>query len=161
MHDVLQKPLQDEPLLASLDRSGVERGATRPILVVDADRLALKVAEKTLRRLGYRPVCRSSGRTGLMAAEKESPVAVILDLLMPDIDGFEFLERFRATPGGRRTPVFAWTLKDATPNERETLEKRARAIVSRAQGAAALMTMLRAQAPLPAPARDLEVQHVR
>jgi protein-histidine pros-kinase len=144
---------EEEPqLLASLARAALARGGPRPILVVDDDRKALKLAEKALAQLGYRPLCRLSGREGLTAAEKEPPAAVILDLLMPDMDGFEFLERFRATPGGRRTPVIVWTVKDVTSEEREMLERRVQAIVPKGQGAAALIAVVRAHAPLPAAA---------
>ena len=148
VNDVLRKPIQYDELLASLNQAAVARSRSRPILVVDDDPAALKLVERVLRQLGYRPVVCSSGRAGLLAAEKETPAAIILDILMPGIDGFQFLERFRATPAGRQTPVIVWTDKDVTAQERETLQARAQAIVAKGHGSAALIEVLQRHAPL-------------
>ena len=59
----------------------------------------------------------------------ERPAAVVLDLVMPEINGFEFLQHFRKTREGRRTPVIVWTGKDLTDAERRHLESAADSIV--------------------------------
>jgi CheY-like chemotaxis protein len=109
----------------------------------------LKLAEKTLERMGYRAICRSDVRSGLAAAEKEAPGAVILDLIMPGLDGFEFLKRFRAMPAGRNTPVIVWTVQDLIGKERAILQASAQAVVSKAEGSAALIRELRFCVPPP------------
>ena len=48
---------------------------------------------------------------------QHQPAAVVLDLLMPEMDGFEFLRIFRRTRAGRRTPVIVWTVEDLTAEE--------------------------------------------
>jgi len=146
VHDVLTKPVVVDHLLASLRRARLAPDSARPILVIDDDARALKLAGKTLQQLGYRSVCRSDAKGALQAARESQPAAVILDLVMPEIDGFEFLRRFRRTAGGRRTPVIVWTVKDLTRKERERLEASAQAIVSKSDGAAGLVDELRAYA---------------
>jgi CheY-like chemotaxis protein len=156
VRDILLKPVQSDHLLESLQRARVAANVARPILVVDDDPQALKVAERTLKQLGYRPVCRSDGEGGLQAAEQERPAAVILDLLMPEMDGFEFLKRFRRTKGGRQTPVIVWTAKDLSRQERDRLKASARAIVMKSKGATALVEELQSCVASPAAATHAE-----
>ena len=142
VHDVLVKPVVVDHLLASLKRARLAPDDSRPILVIDDDPRALKLAGKTLQQLGYRAVCRSDAKSALQAARESPPAAVILDLMMPEIDGFEFLKRFRRTAAGRRTPVIVWTVKDLTRRERQRLEASAQAIVVKSDGGAALVEEL-------------------
>jgi DNA-binding response OmpR family regulator len=113
------------------------------VLVVDDDPQALKLSERALRELGYHPVCRSDVEGGLQAAAEQLPVAVVLDLVMPELGGFEFLQRFRRTELGRRTPVIIWTVKDLTREERDHLRVAAQAVVAKSTGVDALTDELR------------------
>src|SRR5207249_3025325 len=142
VHDILVKPVLGEQLLASLKRAQLAPDNSRPILVVDDDAQALKLADKTLHQLGYRAICRSDAKTALQAARQQRPAAVILDLVMPKIDGFEFLKRLRQSAAGRRTPVIVWTVKDLTQKERQRLEASAQAIMLKSLGAAASDTLI-------------------
>jgi PAS domain S-box-containing protein len=119
--DILSKPVSEGEILRALKRCGVEMRARQPILVVDDDASSLKLAAKTLRNLGYRPLCRQDAKSALKAASEELPAAVVLDLIMPEINGFEFLKRFRRVRRGRQTPVIVWTGKDLTESERAEL----------------------------------------
>jgi signal transduction histidine kinase/DNA-binding response OmpR family regulator len=126
--DILSKPLSQADLLNALEKCGVMPSTPRPILVVDDDRSALKLADEMLRQLGYRTVCRQNAASALKAATKERPAAVVLDLIMPEMNGFEFLKRLRQTSRGRRTPVIVWTSKDLTEMERAELRSSTSAI---------------------------------
>ena len=119
--DILAKPVSEGEIVKALKRCGVAPSTPRPILVVDDDESSLKLADEMLRQLGYRPVCKPNGAAALEAASKERPAAVVLDLVMPEMNGFEFLKRFRSTRGGRHTPVVVWTGKDLTELERAEL----------------------------------------
>jgi PAS domain S-box-containing protein len=149
VQDILQKPVAQSDLLAALERARVPGGAG-PVLVVDDDPKSLKLAERILRDAGYDVVCRSDGEAGLEAAERRPPVAVMLDLVMPQMDGMAFLERFRRTPHGRRTPVIVWTVKKLTRHDRDQVLASVQAIVEKGQGAGALLDELRQLAPLAA-----------
>lgn len=76
---------------------------------------------------------------------------------MPEMDGFEFLRRFRATAAGRRTPIIVWTIKDLTPAERVQLLGSVQAVVEKGQGTSALLDEVRAH--VPAPAGPAEERH--
>jgi PAS domain S-box-containing protein len=149
VHDILLKPIQRHELLESLASAKVTPGSSLPVLVVDDDPRALKLAENALRHLGFRAVARSDAEGALEAARTDPPVAVILDLLMPGMDGFEFLKRFRKIPAGRRIPVIVWTVKDLSSGERRRLRAAAQAIVEKTQGAAALIEELQAHVQKP------------
>ncbi|MGE5306113.1 MAG: response regulator, partial [Alphaproteobacteria bacterium] len=112
--DILAKPASEEAIVKALERCGIAPDNRRPVLVVDDDASALKVADQVLRQLGFRPVCRQDAASALKAASTECPAAVVLDLMMPEMNGFEFLKRFRKSRSGRRTPVIVWTGKDLT-----------------------------------------------
>jgi PAS domain S-box-containing protein len=149
VHDILIKPVQAEDLLGSLARAEVAPNEARPILVVDDDPKARKLAERALKDSGYHPLCVAGAEAGLEAAAQTPPAAVVLDLLMPGMDGFGFLKRFRATAVGRRTPVIVWTVKDLTRKEREQLRAATQGLVLKGEGTAALLAELRDLVPLP------------
>jgi len=119
------------------------RGA---VLVVDDDEGCLKLMEATLGRSGYQTICRRDA--ALKAAAETPPLAVVLDLIMPRLDGFEFLERFRQTEAGQSTPVIVWTVKDLTTHDQARLREKAQAVVLKgSDGAAALVRELDAFLP--------------
>jgi PAS domain S-box-containing protein len=140
--DILQKPVAEKDLLSALNRASVSPSTSGPIFVIDDDLSALKLAEKTLKDLGYRPVCHAGAVQALDSIAGDPPAAVVLDLLMPGMDGFEFLSRFRRTPAGRRTPVIVWTVKDLSSREREELDSLAQSVVSKSAGAKTLIEEL-------------------
>jgi DNA-binding response OmpR family regulator len=92
----------------------------------------------------------------LVAAAEEPPALVVLDLLMPEMDGFEFLRHFRSTATGRRTPVIVWTVKDLHPGEREALRASARVVVAKGDGPGALVRELEAHLSTPGRAGSRE-----
>jgi len=85
--------------------------------VVDDDPAALKMASLALREMGYRPVCSADPEDALRTVAADPPGIVIVDLLMPGVDGFEFVSRFRAIPAGRDIPIIVWTVKDLDAGE--------------------------------------------
>ena len=81
------------------------------ILIVDDDVNALKLIGYTLHREGYEIVVAQSGQEALAKAQKEKPHLVILDIMMPGMDGYEVCRRLRATPQIAQTPVIMLTAK--------------------------------------------------
>lgn len=74
------------------------------ILVVDDDRTFRLILKRYLERQGYTVEEVSSGIAALQQFEKESPDLVVSDILMPEMDGFEFCRRLRGTPDGQLVP---------------------------------------------------------
>jgi PAS domain S-box-containing protein len=129
VQDFLVKPVAAEKLLQSLNHAGVgPNGEKKKILVVDDDPHTLKMAQAALQAGGYDAECHASAQTGLQAAAAAKFNAVVLDLVMPGIDGFEFLARFREMSPCKKTPVVVWTSKDITVEDRERLRNSAQSI---------------------------------
>jgi PAS domain S-box-containing protein len=134
VQDVLTKPVDGEAVLEALRRAGVVVDRPGSVLVVDDDATLLGLMAATLDRAGYSATCEQDAMAALLAAEKDRPVAVILDLLMPGMSGFEFLDRFRSEPYNRDVPVLIWTAKDLTLAEETRLREQAQAIHSKVRG---------------------------
>jgi signal transduction histidine kinase/DNA-binding response OmpR family regulator len=117
----LPKPLEPQVLLSELRRLTAQSGTRRLLLVDDND-----VARYILRELLDQPwleVEEASNGTAAAARLKESvPDAMILDLLMPDISGFEILRQLRAEKATENLPVLIYTSKPLSENERAQLE---------------------------------------
>jgi PAS domain S-box-containing protein len=114
--DLLLKPVREDVLLCSLQRALPIPG-DRPVLVIDDDASALRLVEPILTRMGHRALCTQSAAEALKLVEIDAPGLVLVDLCMPDMDGFEFITRFRQLPIGRRVPIVVWTAKDLTQEE--------------------------------------------
>ena len=143
LHDYLVKPVLPEVLRQSLTRAGLVPDASSSILVIDDDPIALKQMGVWLKDIGYRAILRNNAIDGLAAAEQEKPALIVLDLIMPGLDGFGFLERFRTAAEGNRTPVIVWTSKDLSIEELRSLRATAQAVVRKGEGAAALLDQLK------------------
>ncbi len=79
------------------------------ILWVDDDRLLLTFGKDALERLGYRVATAADGASGIEMAKQETPDLIILDVLMPNIDGYEICRRLRADAGLTDTPILLLT----------------------------------------------------
>jgi PAS domain S-box-containing protein len=135
LQDYLLKPVSAGELLSALRRAGViAHGGGKQVLVVDDDPEVLKLAGAALESSGYQALCHSSAASALSAAAESKPDAIVLDLLMPEIDGFEFLDSVRNLANCRNTPVIVWTAKSITTEERERLNHAASSIALKGQG---------------------------
>jgi PAS domain S-box-containing protein len=114
VHDFLTKPVEPSVLLATLRRAGIAPNGGRPILVVDDDPAAIKLMRTALAEIGYSSIPASDGEEALKVAAADPPAAIVLDLYMPGMNGFEFMLRLRQTPQGRLVPVIVWTVADLT-----------------------------------------------
>jgi CheY-like chemotaxis protein len=129
--DYLVKPIDREQLLNAVRRKTAGR-PDRPLmcLAVDDDPDMLRIVREVLEPAGFDIVSATNGLEALACLERESRVHVILlDLLMPEMDGFEVLERLHQNEGWQRIPVLVLTAKDLTQSERETVARRARALL--------------------------------
>ncbi len=146
VHDVLEKPLLEGQLIASLGRAGIVAAGSAPILIVDDDERSAKLAAATLAAAGWRTVTACDGEAALELVRDERPAAIVLDLVMPKLDGFGFLERFRADPRWQTIPVFVWTVKDLDTSEMRELAKRAESVLPKdGSGARTLVDQIRGQ----------------
>ena len=77
----------------------------RRILVIEDDPAGLRLVGYTLKKQGYEVVTASNGLEGLKKAREEGPDLVILDLMLPGVDGFEICHRLRTEPQTARLPI--------------------------------------------------------
>jgi PAS domain S-box-containing protein len=130
VHDFLKKPINSQQLLTSLQRARLNSETGEEIWLIDDDPSALKLMDTVLTQLGYRVKCQPSAERALQALETEAPpAAIILDLMMPGVDGFEFLARFREVPERRGVPIIVWTNKDLTIDDHKRLHGAAQAVL--------------------------------
>jgi PAS domain S-box-containing protein len=123
--EVLPKPIDMTVVHAALRRAGVMPDRRGGILVIDDDERNLRLMEAALTQLGHHPITRRTAAAGLEAAERLAPRAVIVDLFMPGLDGFAFLDRLRSMPGHGDTLALVWTVRDLSPEERTRLGRAA------------------------------------
>jgi signal transduction histidine kinase/DNA-binding response OmpR family regulator/CHASE3 domain sensor protein len=128
--DYLVKPVRKEALLEALQRCGVQaKPAT--ILAVDDDPAVLQMYEALLSPSGCRVIpCQSS--VGAVERIKASqPDVVLLDLMMPEVSGFQVLAEIGETPELERVPVIVVTAKDLSFDERAFLDRLADAVIEK------------------------------
>jgi protein-histidine pros-kinase len=148
--EFLMKPVNEADLLTALNRTGIAPDNSPKILCVDDDPKSLKLAEIALVSGGYIPLCESDGRAALKVVEQARPAAIILDLLMPGMDGFEFMEQFRRRPDSSAIPVIIWTVKDLTAEDRARLQASVQGVVIKGHsGTAQLFEELEKYVPRP------------
>lgn len=97
----------DAVTLSLLGGDGLQAGSQ--LMVIDDDPLALQLMCNMLERLQMRVDCQPDGRRALRELEERLTEAIILDLVMPDFDGFAVLDALRADERLRHLPVFLWT----------------------------------------------------
>ena len=81
---------------------------TKTILVVDDEARLVSLVETYLTQSGFRVVTASNGRQALSAAERQEPDLIILDIMMPEMDGYEFMRIYRAD---HDTPIILLTAR--------------------------------------------------
>jgi len=134
--DILPKPVRADALLASLRRAHVTASQPGRIMVVDDDESAVRLASVALQSAGFSVEGHTDPVVGLAAADGHPPAAIVVDLLMPGLDGFQFIEELRALPSNRTTPVIVWTAKELTPAEHRRLSESARLVLQKGRGRA-------------------------
>ena len=140
--DVLCKPIRIDEIAAAMGRIRVPESLRAKVMVIDDDPTALDLMRETLLDLRIDAMCMLSGLDALREIEFTPPDAIILDLMMPEFDGFAVLDALRRMPLAQDIPVFIWTSTILTDDEYASLARSASAIVS--HGGGTLATMLEA-----------------
>jgi PAS domain S-box-containing protein len=122
--EYLVKPVDRNVLLEAIRRHvGPSCDGPARVLVVDDEAGTRELLKETLEEHGYVPLLAGSGEQALDTLEHVPVNAVLLDLIMPQMDGFELLVRLKDNPGWSRIPVLVLTGKELSEAEVETLRK--------------------------------------
>ena len=116
----LRKPIERSALIAVLNRA--KSPAQKCVLVVDDDPDALDLAAAMIEGGGYQIQTATNGREALDAITQRRPDAIILDLMLPEMDGFEVVHRLSLNPDWRSIPVVLLTARDLSHEERRALD---------------------------------------
>ena len=115
--DYLTKPLDRERLLSVLNK--YRRDA--PVLVVDDDATLRELLRRILEGAGYTVVEAENGRVALERLRAVSPGVILLDLMMPEMDGFDVVAEVRRHEAWRAIPIIVVTAKELTAEDRQRL----------------------------------------
>ena len=118
--DYLTKPLDRDRLSAILKRHQCTNGVCR-VLIVEDDDPTREMMRAILSREGWHVDEAANGREGLERVHAARPDLVLLDLMMPEMDGFTFAQKLRENPDYRAVPVVVLTAKDLTDEDRMRL----------------------------------------
>jgi CheY-like chemotaxis protein len=125
--DYLTKPFDREKLVLALRRFR-QSSSPRPVLVVEDDPATREVVRRALERDGWIVSEAENGRRALESLAHAVPDLIVLDLMMPEMDGFEFVAELRRSEAGRRIPVVVVTAKEITAEDRQRLNGQVRRI---------------------------------
>jgi CheY-like chemotaxis protein/anti-sigma regulatory factor (Ser/Thr protein kinase) len=149
--DYLTKPVQSPRLLGVLRRLCPTSGGT--VLIVDDDPDARDRLARTIREAGWSTEEAENGVRALSRLDDVRPDLILLDLVMPEMDGFEFLDALRARADGAQPPVVVLTAMDLTPEDRRRLNGGVQQVLQKG-GAESTDLADRIRAVLERPARE-------
>ena len=121
---VLKKPLRRAELLAAINELKLARGNGKRkfiVLVVDDDPKAVELVAKQLKDSGCEVLRASGGREALVSIGQGIPDLIILDLMMPNINGFDVVEALKLRKETAAVPIIILTAKVITPEDRKRL----------------------------------------
>ncbi|HXH84185.1 MAG TPA: GAF domain-containing protein, partial [Candidatus Tectomicrobia bacterium] len=115
--EYLTKPVDRERLVTALRKHRRDL----PVLVVDDDATLRELLRRTLEAEGYAVVEAENGRAALERLREVTPGLVLLDLMMPEMDGFEFVAEMRRHAGWASIPIVVITAKDLSRDDHDRL----------------------------------------
>jgi PAS domain S-box-containing protein len=132
--DYFVKPVDAKSLLSRLSQyTFTTKVASEPVrvLVVDDEQANLDLLEAVLEPAGFVVLRAGSGREGIAMARSEMPKLILLDLMMPDLTGFDVVEALRAEEATRSIPIMVLTSKILTDDDKRALNGEVAAVFKR------------------------------
>jgi DNA-binding response OmpR family regulator len=143
--DYVLKPLDRTELIVKLEAlksSGKLQNAASRILVIDDHAKTLDLIYAFLEHHGYDVQGTTAGAKGLELMKTNRYDAVILDLMMPEMSGFDVLDEMKRHPWGKEIPVIVYTAKDVSAEEQARLGERIAGLVSKGESSRDLLDAL-------------------
>jgi CheY-like chemotaxis protein len=134
--DYMTKPIDRKHLINLLMKYRANKGETGKLppgtlLIVEDDEATREMLSRTLEKSGWEIKIASNGREALNKFEEEIPNLVLLDLMMPEMDGFQFIAAVKEVAAWRDVPIVVVTAKDLTPEELRELNGNVEQIVTK------------------------------
>ena len=140
--EYMMKPINRERLIAVLRKYGPRRDL-HSVLVVEDDADTRYILKSTLEKDGWHVETAANGRIALELAASRLPGLVLLDLMMPEMDGFTFIDELRRVPDARRIPVIVLTAKALTAEDRRRLNGYVERVVKKGSNTESLLGEVR------------------
>jgi CheY-like chemotaxis protein len=149
--DYLVKPVNREQLTNALQKFFIPNQVSSVMLVED-DLPTRSVMARLLEKMDWMVYEAGNGQEALDLLGQHKPNLILLDLMMPVMDGFEFLTRMRANSDWIHIPVMVLTAKDLTPGDRNILKDKVSIVIEKGTNDYEEMArMIRQVTELPAP----------
>jgi signal transduction histidine kinase/CheY-like chemotaxis protein len=129
--DYLHKPIDTKLLIDKIVHFSPENATTGTVLVVDDDPLARQLVARAVKKAGFEVLEAENGRIAIEQLTKNEPTLILLDLMMPEMDGFAVIRELQKHEKWRRIPVIVITAKDLTSEEREILLKQSKGVLQK------------------------------
>jgi CheY-like chemotaxis protein len=134
-YDFLRKPINRQQviqIMAKYDLLAERRRATKmptSVLVIDDDPKNTRLVQAMLKPYNIEVLVANDGTSGIKVAKARKPDLIVLDLMMPEVDGFAVVSELRSDPATERTPILIYTAKNLSTADRELLQGNIQAIV--------------------------------
>jgi signal transduction histidine kinase/CheY-like chemotaxis protein len=128
--DYLTKPVDREQLLDTLSEYDTP-GESGPVLLVEDDTNTRDVMTRMLKKTGHQVIEAANGREALHVLSEKRPTIILLDLMMPVMDGFDFLLEMRTHAEWQDIPVIVLTAKDLTEEDQRILSGRVEQVLEK------------------------------
>ena len=128
--DYLTKPVNWDKLVGILNSHKIMTNS-QTVLIVEDDSITQEMLKKSLENNNYKVKVANNGKEGLEYVKASKPGLIILDLMMPEMDGFEFAEKLRENKEWIDIPVVVVTAKDLTKKDHERLKGNVEAIMQK------------------------------
>ena len=119
--DYLVKPVNRDQLSAVLNKYQINSKTHHHVMIIEDDPTSRDMMKTMLDKAGWKTSTAENGLVGLKRIEEQQPDLILLDLMMPEMDGFEFVARLRQIEKWRKIPVIVLTAKDITHEDRVKL----------------------------------------
>ncbi|HKO49236.1 MAG TPA: response regulator [Polyangiaceae bacterium] len=133
---VLEKPISHQELLDSISGLGLlpaNRGEILNVLVVDDDPVAVELIAVRLAGLEVVVERPYGGREGIVVARRQPPDLIVLDLMMPDVNGFDLVEELRRDAATASIPIMVLTAMQLTAAQRARLKGHVSAVLAKTE----------------------------
>jgi PAS domain S-box-containing protein len=136
--DYFVKPVNKDELVNALSKIPLKLGATKKknspkVLIIDDDSTSAELIRVILEAEGYEVIKTQSGREGVRLAETEQPDLIILDLIMPEVSGFNVAYQLKQQPKTRKTPIIILTSMDVDDDTKEQMQGFISTIISKSR----------------------------
>ena len=117
--------------VAKFIQRGINDNSRMKVITIDDDVAMTELTAMLLRTHGFDVITSNHPREAILIVREKQPQAVILDLMMPEMDGFSVIEALRANPETATIPVIVATAKELTPDEKNRLSGHIQALLQK------------------------------